>query len=387
MNHVESVLSIIIVTIIHFFLKLVMSVTIPILVVQIAQYNSSPFFVMMLIYPILTLIFYVWYMQTRTVNMGLGHFSFEWKEKKMFILTGFFEALSMVLLIFSSDINKTPIVLQASLLPLSHFVSIMVSKYLINFNRHIKLVNGYTMTSFILLLSTYIVALACHYNNTYFAWSIVFGLAIISKGIMEGLNIYYIQEFGVHDDHEMAPKLTMKVWSNLSATGFIYAMYIFDFIPKVGYSEFKTFGDSFVTFFEKLVRPDQDFLFTFVIVYFVSYFSSFGFSYLSEKNKFNVFGGIIGDALLCPGFITFFLLFTTIDDVKTHQHFASFNYEYDYQWYIKLLIIIMNFLGMFVFGVWEKIVLNPEDSLPLIINTEKVISGTQNAFGMLWEYV
>lgn len=258
----------------------------------------------------------------------------------LFCLTGLFDALTGVFIVYSSDAKRTPVIMQSILAGSTIFPSIICTKFLIKKKGDISFNNKYVYISLIFLAIG--VGIACipefeksHWKPTNILWILFYTCGIICRSLYNVLQEKYIEI----DGDTIRNKFNVLFWTCIFQLGFVVLFFWVDMVPYVGMSTDGNFishlRSSFQCYFGKC---NYTFMLEtlFVFGYTMSYVSAI---YLNaDSANYNM----IAVTLITP---TVAIFFTIIPSLNSGLHYPI---------YITIPSILCCTTSLFIWGYWEN---------------------------------
>lgn len=315
------------------------SILVPVLIASFKESLGTPYYILLVSAFFFVLIFFCIYLpvQKKTDN---PLWSFNRGSWIIFGLTGGFDALTGIFIVYASDATRTPIVLQTILAGTTIVFTMVISKKVIESKKDIKFKNKFVIGSLVLLLLSVIISTIPQYTHTKWSpwstfWLIVYLLGMGCRATYNTLQEKYIEIKG----DNFSNKITILFWTCFFQF-FIMGLLIWvDLIPGFGYSTPSTFGEETKNFFECYFAISCKWTLllglSFVAAYTGSYFSAI---YLNAKSA-NY--SMLANTLIAPTVIVFFTIFPHLNEgIK-------------YPIYITIPAISLNIFSVVLWKYWE----------------------------------
>lgn len=215
---------------------------IPLLINYFKNADATPFYALVISEFIITLLYLIMLLSHRFINNHKMIVEYDNKTHGIFFLCGLFEALSNILLLYASDLTRTPIIIQTTLLNLTFPIMLSLTQYLNNKTE--ELFDYRTIISFALYIIAVIVPIITlymsnenilnTYENTF--WILIYVCAIFMKVLQ------YISQrtYKKINGSDSSACLFWGSFNQLIITMFL--MWV-DLIPFFGYSLYNNFDD------------------------------------------------------------------------------------------------------------------------------------------------
>lgn len=271
---------------------------------------------------------------------------------KVFFWTGFFDAFTGILLVYSSDLKRTPIVLQSILSGTTVVFTIFTTKRLIESKKDINYKNWYVFVSLGLLATSVLLSTIPQYiiskwgpQNLF--WIFVFLTGIICRAIYNTYQEKYIEMANNKEKERLINEssnlfeheLVVLYWTCFYQFFVMVFMLWVDLIPFFGYTKPSQFGKHFTNFFKCYFSIDCKYTLLlalgFVLGYIGSYFSAI---YLNAKSATY---SMLAATMIPPVVITFFGIFPSLNSGES------------YPIPLTVVCIVLNTASMVIWKYWE----------------------------------
>lgn len=174
------------------------SILIPIFIQSLKNAQSTPYYLFLISAIFFIIVFFFALILYRIYNQLPLYQTYDQASNYTFIITGIFNALSVILIVYSSDATRLPIVMQSILSGSGIFFSVIASKYLIESKRMLNFYNKYTGLSLGLLLLSIIISTIPQYTIAEWKasdlfWIVIYLLGNASYAIFNTLQERYLE--------------------------------------------------------------------------------------------------------------------------------------------------------------------------------------------------
>jgi hypothetical protein len=300
------------------------------------------------------------------VNRPDGYYSL--KQIGLHIVVGFLGALYSIILVYTSNPVRTPIVFQAVFSGLLPVLTIVFSKIIVKRKRNVKFVNRYVVCSILLLacsiiLTAVIQAIRSVWDGYSFLWMICYFSGICALSLYNTSQEKYMELNGFSLNNQF----TILFWLSFYKVITLVFLFWIDLIPWFGYSHFDTFLPNSLSFMVCIAgitcKATLPVFIAFILAIIGSYVS--GVYLNTHSASFNM----LAITLISPIVILFF------------QFVPSLNQGDQFPIYIVIPVIILNMMSILIWQYWDLFIMRPaltlSDQEDSIHNWPQLIDDTE----------
>lgn len=317
-------------------------ITIPILIASFKSALASPYYIVVSSAAWFALIFGFLYIALYKKN-SIKLFRHKKEEWSVFCLTGLFDALTGICIVYASDATRTPIVMQTVLAGFTVIFTLIVSKSITNAKKRVKVFNPYVAVSILLLFTSVGISTIPQIHHSEFGFESIFWIGIyltgtICRAIYNTLQEKYMNDIGT--ENEAINKATILFWTCAFQFIFSVALIWVDFLPLFGYSHPDNFGSKSLEFVECYFSIDCKYTFLYAMAFVGSYIGSYLCAI--QLNSGSASFSMMTNSMIGPSIILFF----SLD--------PAMNPGIDYPIYITIPVVLCSIASTAIWGYWEQ---------------------------------
>ena len=325
----------------NIFYNFKLSILLPLLIYYIKENKGTPYYIIILNPLISAIVFGIIYIMGNCDVPDYIEFDTNRSKKKLLIISGLFNTLSNILILYTSELSRVSILLQIIILTSNVFITDILIKYFTY--RNLKIINGYTITSIIMMIGTFMIPIIYqiitnNFNKYDILWIILNISGIVSKSISILLHEKYIEE----NVNNLKTQLEMTIINNTLQTIICIAIINMDWIPIIGYSQKKGFIEVSKNTINLFFEGKSITVIVIGIAYTLSYIgnqlNNIFLSITELKNKY----------YMNPRYVS---IITPISVIILYTVATSINYGIKYPLYINIIVMLMIIISLII---WNK---------------------------------